>query len=112
MVVSYEWNLELVDDFGDILNSEQFDKIADALASAVVESKNLTGTVCRQRLGLLRDDVVDEGCGPRDYAYIRPNGTMAYDYRPALAVPKQFLRSVAANFEAIKTLSLFGEVEE
>jgi hypothetical protein len=98
--VRYEWVIEPVDQYGDIVESDHADSFEDAMKRAAGWRQEWK----RVEVGLVRelgDDV--EGLQDRQWAYIEDDGTLPAKFDGGARVPKRFMSEIAAALLAQKT---------
>jgi hypothetical protein len=93
--VIHEWLVEAVDQHGDIIDSNCYPTLADAISTTLgcPEGQDY------YRIGLVRDEGNDvRGLQDRQWAYIQKNATLPDEYSDGAIIPKKF-RDEFAKFD-------------
>ena len=93
--VIHEWLVESVDQYGDIIDSNCYPTLADAIRTTLgcPEGQDY------YRIGLVRDEGNDvDGLVDRQWAYIQNDGTLPDKYSKGAIIPKKF-RAEFAKFD-------------
>jgi hypothetical protein len=93
--VIHEWLVEAVDQYGDIIDSNCYPTLADAISTTLgcPEGQDY------YRIGLVRDEGNDvRGLQDRQWAYIQKNATLPNEYSDGAIIPKKF-RDEFAKFD-------------
>lgn len=110
--VTYEWDMEIAYDYGDIIDHHHADKLKDLKHYADDPHRmadETDGEPTHLRLVLVRDTWEFGGLGEREWAYLNEDGTMPDTFDWGAKVPKRFKQ----EFERHKAwASKFVQVRE
>lgn len=93
--VIHEWLVEAVDQHGDIIDTNCYPTLADAISTTL----GCPEVQDYYRIGLVRDEGNDvDGLQDRQWAYIQKNATLPDEYSDGAIIPKKF-RDEFAKFD-------------
>lgn len=93
--VTYEWDMEIAYDYGDIIDHHHADKLKDLKCYENDPHRSFDEIKGRQepahlRLVLVRDTWDEWGLDEREWAYLNEDGTMPDTFDCGAKVPKRF----------------------
>jgi hypothetical protein len=93
--VIHEWLVESVDQHGDIIDSNCYPTLTDAISTTLDCPEGMD----YYRIGLVRDEGNDDaGLVDRQWAYILNDGTLEDEYSKGAIIPEKF-RAEFAKFD-------------